>query len=507
MNERPPGVLAVVGLTVLLVTSLGQPVHAQTDTIGVFESHTSVGPTTPSGEASYDAATQSYTVTGAGRMGARRDVFYVIWRRMAGDFILRARADWTSAGKHPQRTMGWMVRSRMSPDAPYVGAIIRGNGRAALRFRPMKGDSTVVRASDVTDAEVIQLERNGGAFEMAVAAFGDPFTREPLSGVALGDSVYVGLFVSSGAGGSAETAQFRNVRIVKPAPADLVPYEDYLGSNLETMDVETGHRTVVRRSSSALQAPNWTPDGRSLIYNSEGLLYAFDLATQRAEVLDTGFADENNNDHVLSFDGTQLGISHHAEEHDGHSIIYTVPVEGGTPEQVTPTGPSYLHGWSPDGRFLVYTGERNGAFDIYRIPVEGGDEVQLTDAEGLDDGSEYSPDGEYIYFNSVRSGSMEIWRMKPDGSDPEQLTDDRFNNWFPHVSPDGEKIVFLSYRSEVPPSDHPFYKQVYLRMMPIEGREEPTVVAYVCGGQGTINVPSWSPDSRRISFVSNTGGY
>jgi len=125
-------------------------------------------------------------------------------------------------------------------------------------------------------------------------------------------------------------------------------------------------------------------------------------------------------------------------------------------------------------------------------------------AEGLDDGSEYTPDGEHIYFNSVRTGSMEIWRMAPDGSEQEQLTDDRFNNWFPHVSPDGESIVFLSYRPSVPPGDHPFYKQVYLRRMPTDGGE-PEVIAYVYGGQGTINVPSWSPDGERIAFVSNTG--
>jgi Tol biopolymer transport system component len=140
--------------------------------------------------------------------------------------------------------------------------------------------------------------------------------------------------------------------------------------------------------------------------------------------LNTAFASRNNNDHVLSFDGTQLAISHHSADHDGQSMVYTVPVEGGTPTLVTSIGPSYLHGWSPDGRFLTYTGGRNGNYDIYKIPVEGGDEIRLTTAEGLDDGPEYTPDGQYIYFNSTRSGLMQIWRMKPDGSNQEQLTDD-----------------------------------------------------------------------------------
>ena len=162
--------------------------------------------------------------------------------------------------------------------------------------------------------------------------------------------------------------------------------------------------------------------------------------------------------------GSMLAISSHAGK-ENHSIVYTVPVHGGKPKQVTTTGPSYLHGWSPDGRFLVYTGLRSGDYDIYCIPAMGGEETQLTITPGLDDGPEYTPDGRYIYFNSVRSGRMQIWRMKPDGSDPEQLTDDEYNNWFPHVSPDGKWVVFVTYLvGEVEPSDHPAAKRVYLRI-------------------------------------------
>ena len=222
--------------------------------------------------------------------------------------------------------------------------------------------------------------------------------------------------------------------------------------------------------------------------------------------MNTGFASRNNNDHVLSFDGRTLGISHHSSEDHDASIVYTLPVGGGTPRRVTRLGPSYLHGWSPDGRFLVYTGQRGGEFDVYRIAVDGGDETRLTSAPGLDDGPEYSPDGKYIYFNSVRSGTMQIWRMRADGSAPEQLTSDQYNNWFPHISPDGQWLVFLSFMKDVAPDDHPFYKHVYLRLMLADGGESSNVrvVAYVYGGQGTINVPSWSPDSRRVAFVSNS---
>ncbi len=175
----------------------------------------------------------------------------------------------------------------------------------------------------------------------------------------------------------------------------------------------------------------------------------------------------------------------------------------GYPRQITANGPSYLHDWSPDGRFLIYTAERNGDYDIYKISSKGGKELQLTDSRGLDDGSQFTPDGKYIYFNSVRSGSMQIWRMKPDGREQVQITADEYNNWFPHISPDGQWIIFLSYSAAVNPGDHPFYQQVYLRLIPVAGGA-PRIIAYVYGGQGTINVSSWSADSKKVAFISNT---
>ncbi|MEQ8882038.1 MAG: biopolymer transporter TolR, partial [Cyclobacteriaceae bacterium] len=209
------------------------------------------------------------------------------------------------------------------------------------------------------------------------------------------------------------------------------------------------------------------------------------------------------NDHVLSFDGKVLGISAN-QPSGGGSVIYYSLIEGSdNPVQVTPESPSYLHGWSPDGKEVIYTARRNDVYNLYKKNIMGGKEVKLTDTPGLDDGSEFSPDGEYIYFNSNRTGTMQLWRMKPDGKNPEQLTFDEFNDWFPHVSPDGSKIVFLSYLPEVSSGDHPFYKHVYLRMMDINGRK-PKVIACLYGGQGSINVPSWSPDSKKVAFVSNS---
>jgi Tol biopolymer transport system component len=329
------------------------------------------------------------------------------------------------------------------------------------------------------------------------------------SDLALGDEVYAGLFLCSHNPDVVERAVFRDVRIVRPAKEGFVPYRDYIGSHLEVLDVASGRRQIVHSAADPFEAPNWTKDGRALIYNTSGRvegrgrLFRFDLATRQPALVDTAFANRNNNDHVLSFDGTMLAISDQSQG-DNRSTVYTVPVEGGTPKRITPLGPSYLHGWSPDGRFLVYTGGRDNEFDIYRIPSDGsGPEVNLTKSKGLDDGPEYSPDGRSIYFNSLRSGTMQVWRMDADGSHPQPVTSDEYNNWFPHLSPDGQWIAFISFPKDVSPSDHPYYKRVYLRLMPA-GSGFPRVIAYIYGGQGTINVPSWSPDGRMLAFVSNS---
>ncbi len=491
-------IICLIALAMLRVS----PASGQA--VGVFDEHADVGNPKIAGDATYDAALQEYSVSGSGyNVWFEHDEFHFVWKRLRGNFIVRASARFVGQGVDPHRKLGWMVRSDLDSNATHVNAVVHGDGLTALQFRSSVGGETEEVRSQVAAADVIQLERRGNSYVMSAARFGEPLVSQEISDLVLGEEVYVGIFVSSHNEDVREQAVFRNVRIVVPAGEDLVPYQNYLGSNLEIMDTETGHRQILYRSPVSLQAPNWTIDDKSLIYNSNGLMYRFDLDKGTPVAINTGFASRNNNDHVLSFDGRQLAISHHGGD-EGASIIYTLPIEGGTPRRVTALGPSYLHGWSPDGRFVVYTGRREGDYDIYKIPVEGGEEVRLTDAPGLDDGPEYSPDGEYIYFNSVRSGTMQIWRMKPDGSEQTQLTDDIYNNWFPHISPDGERILFLSYLPDVNPSDHPFYKQVYLRLMPAGGGD-PKVVAYVYGGQGTINVPSWSPDSKRVAFVSNSG--
>ena len=273
-------------------------------------------------------------------------------------------------------------------------------------------------------------------------------------------------------------------------------------SVLEIYDVETDERTIVAEIDDCIEAPNWTPDGKALIYNSNGCMFRIDLQTNEIRKIDTGYAIDCNNDHVLSFDGKQLAVSHATRE-DGKSRIYTLPVEGGTPRLITPLAPSYLHGWSPDGKTLCYCAERNGEYDIYTIPAEGGVETRLTDAPGLDDGAEYDSQGEYIWFNSVRSGLMQAWRMKADGSEQTQMTfDENWNTWFPHISPDRKLVTMVCYKKgDVQPGEHVPHKFVELRMMNADGTNVRTLVR-LFGGQGTINVNSWSPDSKKFAFVT-----
>jgi len=479
--------------------------------VGDFEAAADVGSPKIAGSAAYNPLSQDYALTAGGtNMWAQRDEFQFVSRRLTGDFILQTRVQFLGKGVDPHRKAGLIVRATMDADSPYVDAVVHGDGLTSLQFRRTKGGVTEQKQFDIKAPDVLQLERRGGRFIMSAATLGDPYTTAEIADLALPDEIFAGLALCSHNPDVVERAVFSNVRVIRPAPANFTPYRDYIGSVLEILDVATGARRVVRRSDEPFEAPNWTRDGSALIYNisgrgeNRGKLVRFDLATSQTSPIDTGTSNRNNNDHVLSFDGSMLGIS---DQSSGASAVYTVPVAGGTPKRITANTPSYLHGWSPDGKTLIYTGGRNGEFDIYAMASDGsGAERNLTNNKGLDDGPEYAPDGKYIYFNSVRSGSMQIWRMKPDGAEPEQVTNDGWHNWFPHLSPDGQWIAFISFPKEVDAADHPYYKHVMLRVMPVTGGAARTI-AYVYGGQGTINVPSWSPDSRMVAFVSNTGAY
>ncbi|MFD0764280.1 TolB family protein [Mucilaginibacter lutimaris] len=497
---------AICVFTGLLVTAVfAAGACAQSKPVGIFDGSTDVGEVKHQGSVVYDAQLQQYTVIGSGtNIWADHDEFRFVWKKIKGDFILRTNARFVNKGLEAHRKYGLMVRKSLNTSSAHVNAVVHGDGLTSLQYRKADGDSTKEQKFLITAADIIQLERKGKTYTVSVARKGDVFGPEEKVDLDLGDDVYVGIFVCAHNADNTEKAIFNNVRIVVPAPPDLVTYKQYIGSSIEVLDMATQNSRIIYQSPRSLQAPNWTVDNKSLIYNSEGLLYKFNLATNTPSVLNTGSAKGNNNDHVISFDGKWLTISNN--DKGSPSVGYVVPITGGEPRRVTQLGKgaSYMHGWSPDGKYLVFCGERNNEYDVYRVPVNGGAEERLTTTKGLDDGPEYTPDGKHVYFNSVRSGLMQVWRMDADGSNQTQITNDDNNNWFPHVSPDGKWIVFITFlKSEVAPGDHPFYKHVYIRVMPIGGGD-PKVVAYLYGGQGTINTPSWSPDSKHIAFVSNS---
>jgi TolB protein len=480
-----------------------QKVSAQTSPIGIFDGQDDIGPVKHKGSGTYGSKSQEYHISGSGtNIWATHDEFHFVWKKMKGDFILRTNVAFIGKGVEEHRKIGWMVRSSLDTNSKHISAVVHGAGLTSLQFRRTTSGITEEKKFDMTSADVIQLERRGNTYTMSVARKGDLFVSQEVSDVDLGDDVYVGLFICAHNPNVIEKAVFNNVRIVVPAPKDLVAYRQYLGSDIEILDLETQNSKIIYQSPKSLQAPNWMHDGKHLLYNSEGLLYTFDLNNNTPTVLNTGLAKSSNNDHVISFDGKWLAIS--SADKTGASIGWVLPITGGEPRRLTPIGPSYMHGWSPDGKYIVFCGSRDKEFDVYRIPSAGGPEERLTTAPGLDDGPEYSPDGKYIYFNSVRSGLMQVWRMKADGSEQTQLTNDDYDNWFPHVSPDGKWIEYITFnKNEVSPGDHPFYKHVYLRVMPVDGGPS-KVIAYLYGGQGTINTPSWSPDSKHLAFVSNS---
>ncbi len=501
MNKIKVGVFAFF---VSLLLCWTHSATSQNTVVGVFDGHGDVGTDVKPGSATFDTKTQQYEVSGAGyNIWADHDEFHFLWKKMKGDFLVYSRGEFIGTEPKNHRKFGWMARTSLDGNSAHVNTVVHGDGLTSLQFRRTAGAKTEEIRSKLTFADVIQLERKGNTYTMRVAKFGEPFLTEQITDLDLGEEVYVGVFVGSHDKEVIEKAIFKDVRVTIPQRPTENPNQMTLASNLEILNVATGSREIIYTAPNSIQAPNWTSDGKTLIYNGGGLIYTFDLVKREQQVLNTGDIKNNNNDHVISFNNKLLGLSSGVKELGG-SIIYTVPLKGGTPKQITPKGPSYLHGWSPNGKDLVFCGSRDGKYDIYKVPSKGGNEIRLTDAEGLDDGPEYSPDGKYIYFNSNRTGTMQIWRMKPNGKNQEAVTTGEFHDWFAHISPDGKWIAFISFlKEEVPAGSHPPYKHVYLRLMPVSGGQ-PKVIAYLYGGQGSINTPSWSPDSKKIAFVSNT---
>jgi len=514
--------LILLAAIVLCSTSMARAADAL---LGLFTDQSDIGPpSTPGpGTAAFDPEKKSYTVTGGGdNMWAATDAFHFVWKRMSGDVTLAATVEFAaSTGADPHRKAVLMLRQSLDPASPYADACLHGNGLTAIQWRDAKGDVTYETQAQANAPKRVRIEKRGNYLSMSFGTSDSDL--QPVGGackVELPGEYYIGLGVGAHSAARLEKAVFSDVvltPIAATAPATgrgAGGARTNLISTLETIQLSSKDRRAVcvitQPGLTRAEAPNWSADN-FLYFNNGGKMWKVKadlpastpptVAMPAPVALNLGILTNINNDHAISFDGKWLGISDQSQG-NRQSAVWVVPIEGaGTvaPRRLTEATPSYFHGWSPDGKLLAFCGQRNNNFDIYTVPFEGGAEKRLTDSAGKDDGCEYSPDGQYIYFNSDRSGSMQIWRMKADGSAQEQLTKDDVNNWFPHISPNGQQMVFLTYEKGV--VDHPENKDVQLRVMNLRTGAV-TLLAKLFGGQGTMNVPSWSPNSQYIAFMS-----
>jgi Tol biopolymer transport system component len=470
--------------------------------IGLFESHGGVGVTPKAGEASFDSAGGRYRITGGGEnMWRDTDAFHFVWKRLSGDISLSAEVSFPSPGVNAHRKAAIMLRQSLDPGAAYADVALHGDGLTAMQYRPRAGAQTLEMRSTKKGPLRIRIDRTGDQFMMTVGGPDDPEVVGPVT-VAMTDPVYAGLAVCSHDPNVLETAVFSNVKI-ESRPRRIVR------SRVSIYDLRSKKASVVFTADKIVEAPNWSPDGRYLLVNSGGNLYRLPLegAARQLEKIDLGPITGCNNDHGISADGKMLAFS--ARGTAPGSQVYLAAIDGSNPRLLTPLTPSYFHGFSPDGKWLAYTAQRQGNFDIYRVPTAGGVEERLTSNPGLDDGPDYSRDGKWIYLNSDRTGNFDIWRIPAAGAGPgeakmEQVTSDGMEDWFPHPSPNGKWMVFVSFEKGT--RGHPPNRDVELRLMRMPGdRLKPSRIRTLLklfGGQGTINVNSWSPDSRRFAFVS-----
>ena len=478
----------------------------------LFPDHSDVGAVQLPGTTHFNAGDGSYTISGSGdNTWFSTDKLQYAWKRVESpDVTLSAAIRFEGKGSNPHRKAMLMIRQSLDPDAPYVDIARHGDGLTSLQYRDAKGATTREVETSLSGPPSLRLVKRGDFFYVLYAGtdgvwhFSGASMKLPMHG-----AFYVGLAVCSHEAHLAETAVFSHVQLVTGIGNTG---GGMLVSTLETVPIASTDRRVAYTDANHFEAPNWLHDNSGFLINEGGRLYKVSAQPKGGEPgagprmtwdgvaprsIDSGKQTKLNNDHGLSPDGRRVAFSDSTEP--GGSRIYTMPLGGGTPKQITQDAPSYWHSWSPDGRTLAFTGERSSAFDIYTVPAKGGAPKQLTHNAGFNDGPDYSPDGRWIYFNSTRSGHMQIWRMHLDGSATEQVIHDATEDWFPHPSPDGKSIVYLAY----PPGTqgHPGGRDVTLQLMPASGGTA-HLIAKLWGGQGTMNVSSWSPNSNEVAFVS-----
>jgi sugar lactone lactonase YvrE len=501
------------------------------DGLGQFESSSDVGVTPQKGKVEFEAAAGEYRVTGGGaNIWGTADAFQFAWKKMSGNVALTADVQFVGKGAVAHRKAALMIRQSLEADSAYADVALHGDGLTSLQYRPAAAAMTLETKqeakSDLSAPVRIRIERRGNSFTMLAGKPGGQLTTTGPVTTTLQDPVYAGLAVGSHDANILETAVFSNVSVQALPPAR--PPQPRYSSKISIFDLRDKSIRTVHQADTVFEAPNWSADGKYLLTNSGGRL--FRIAVDGSGNAGSGNASPGNatpvpididsslrlnNDHAPSPDGKLIAFSASSPA-SRQSQVYLANADGSNAHVMVTATPSYFHGWSPDGKYLAYVLQHPGAngaaanYDIFRIPAAGGESQQLDSNPGYDDGPDYSPDGKWIYFNSDRSGSWDIWRIPADGAGPddekaERVTSDEMEDWFPHPSPDKKWLVFLSFAKGTATHNDKL-PGTQLRMMPMPGAHlaktpQIQVVTTFFGGQGTINVNSWAPDSKRFAYV------
>lgn len=466
-----------------------------------FEGQGDIGVTPRPG--SVEVTPAGVRVTGGGaNVWGKADALYFAWRRVTGDVNITADVTFEGAGVNAHRKAMLMLRQELTPGSVYADAALHGDGLTSLQYRDSANGDTKELRSEVKGPVRLRIERRGNQIRIGAGKPGGDLTWTGPQTVAFTGAIYAGIGVCSHDANVLEAAVFSNLRIEAVG-------QQYR-SKITIFDMATREMKTVYQADEVIEAPNWSRDGKFLLVNTGGNLYRLPVAGEaKLEKIElTPGTYRCNNDHDLSRDGRKLAFSASSPE-SRLSQVYVAGADGSGVKLLTPAAPSYFHGWSPDGKWLAFVGQRNGKYELYRVGVDGGAEERLTSAGAYDDGPEYSPDGKWIYFNSNRGGGWNIWRIPPGGGGPgdakaEKVTDDEWEDWFPHLSPDGKRMILLSFPKGTEGHNGKM-PGMALRMIPAPGKKlkpvKPETLVTFFGGQGTINVNSWSPDSKRFAFV------
>lgn len=440
-------------------------------------------------------------ITGGGaNVWGNTDALFFAWKRITGDVTISADVEFEGKGVNAHRKAMLMLRQDLTPGAVYADVALHGDGLTSLQYREVAGGTTKELRSAVTGPTRIQIERRGNQIRIGAAKAGEAIVWTGPQTLAFSGPIYAGLGMCSHDANVLETAVFSNVRI-EQAPQ--------YRSKVTIFDFATRKTRTVHEADGVMEAPNWSRDGKFLLVNTGGNLYRLTVNGGALEQIDLGPGGYRcNNDHDYSRDGKRLGFSASSAA-SRQSQVFVADANGKNVKLLTPAAPSYFHGWSPDGKWLAFEGQRSGKYELFRVGVDGGPEERLTSKGAYDDGPEYSPDGKWIYFNSNRSGGWDLWRIPASGGGPgdslaERITSDEGEDWFPHISPNGKRMVFLSFPKGTEGHNGKM-PGMTLRLLPTPGKKikaaKPETLLTFFGGQGTINVNSWSPDSKQFAFV------